>query len=42
MLTNADECKVLERRKGNPITISVIYMAVARRVGVAVLLCMRP
>jgi len=28
--------KVLERRKGNPITLSVIYMAVARRLGVTI------
>jgi len=26
--------KVLEKKKGNPITISVIYIAVARRLGV--------
>jgi len=28
--------KVLERRRGNPITISVIYMAVARRLGLTI------
>jgi regulator of sirC expression with transglutaminase-like and TPR domain len=28
--------KVLQRRRGNPITLSIIYMAVARRVGVSI------